>query len=687
MTDSFPRQYARTRRFSLGVPRSFKFIDQGRTLLFLRSKGGADPVTCLWSLDCATGSTTIVADPADLAVDDANLPAAERQRRERAREQADGIVAFAVGGPDEQLVSFTLGGVPHIVDLATSAVRPLDIVGSAFDARVSPAGDVVAYVDGDALHLVGSATSDRLLVGEDTEHVSWGSAEFVAGEEMNRTRGYWWAPDATAIAVARVDVSEVAEWQLADPTHPQRPVVSMRYPAAGETNASVSLWIVPLAGNRVEAQIDWSHWEYLGDVAWDADGLRVVVLTRDQRHLGILDIDPNTGETSVIREIVDDLWVELVPGVPALHEGQLVTVEERDGTRQMCLGGEPVSGPKLWVRAVAGSYMGGVVFTASVEPTEVHVYRWTPAGVEQLTSEPGVHAAVVGDPAMLISTSNAASTRRHFRVRSGAFTFELDDLSEVSLVEPQIQFLKAGETEIATAVLFPTEDPGGELPVLLDPYGGPHVQRVTRSSQGFATSQWFADQGFIVIVADNRGTPGRPGDWERSVYGDLAGPVLEDQITALNAVAAAYEGRLDLSRVGVRGWSFGGFLAALAVLRHPDVFHAAVAGAPVTDWRLYDTFYTERYLGNPKTEPENYERSSPIGDARLLSRPLMIIHGLADDNVVSAHTLRLSQALLEAGKPHAVLPLSGVSHMTSQEVVAENLLLLQVEFLKTSLGV
>ena len=220
--------------------------------------------------------------------------------------------------------------------------------------------------------------------------------------------------------------------------------------------------------------------------------------------------------------------------------------------------------------------------------------------------------------------------------------------------------------------------------MLLDPYGGPHAQRVLAAQSAFQTSQWLAEQGFAVLVADGRGTPGRGPDWDRAVWHDLAGPVLEDQITALYAAAERHPD-LDLSRVAIRGWSFGGYLAALAVLRRPDVFHAAVAGAPVTDWALYDTHYTERYLGDPRQDPGPYETCSLIPGAAKLSRPLLLIHGLADDNVVVAHTLRLSGALLAAGRPHNVLPLSGVTHMTPQEEVAENLLLLQVDFLYQAL--
>ena len=246
----------------------------------------------------------------------------------------------------------------------------------------------------------------------------------------------------------------------------------------------------------------------------------------------------------------------------------------------------------------------------------------------------------------------------------------------------------AGGREIRTALVLPSwHQPGaGKLPVLMDPYGGPGMQRVVAAQSAFAGPQWFAEQGFAVVVADGRGTPGRGPDWDRTVAGDLAGPVLEDQVAAL-AAAADRCADLDTGRVAIRGWSFGGYLAALAVLRRPDVFHAAVAGAPVTEWRLYDTFYTERYLGHPDSSGAAYDQSSLLGDAAALRRPLLLIHGLADDNVVSAHTLRLSALLLAAGRPHSVLPLSGVTHMTPQEEVAENLLLLQVDFLRKALDV
>jgi dipeptidyl-peptidase-4 len=268
--------------------------------------------------------------------------------------------------------------------------------------------------------------------------------------------------------------------------------------------------------------------------------------------------------------------------------------------------------------------------------------------------------------------------------RAGVDVAVIESFAETPLVRPAPSFQALGERELRAALLLPETPFDGRLPVLLDPYGGPHALRVQKARSAFLTSQWLANQGFAVVVCDGRGTPARGPQWERAVRGDFAGPVLADQVDALHALAAR-DDRLDLGRVGIRGWSFGGYLAALAVLERPDVFHAAVAGAPVTEWALYDTHYTERYLGRPDSEPEGYARSDLTPRAERLERPLLLIHGMADDNVVVAHTLRLSRALLEHGRPHQVVPLSGVTHMTPQETVAENLLLLEVDFFRTHL--
>jgi dipeptidyl-peptidase-4 len=272
--------------------------------------------------------------------------------------------------------------------------------------------------------------------------------------------------------------------------------------------------------------------------------------------------------------------------------------------------------------------------------------------------------------------------------RDGLPDTEIESLAQQPVLAVHATPLVLGERELRGVLFLPSWHRPGErkLPVLLDPYGGPAAQKAV-AQQGWLelTSQWFAEQGFAVLVADGSGTPGRGPRWEREIYGDSFNPVLADQVTALTEAGRAYPD-LDLGRVGIRGWSFGGALAAAAVLRRPDVFHAAVAGAAVTDPRLYDTHWRERFLGHPDQHPDHYDANSLVLDAPRLARPLLLIHGLADDNVFPANTLRLSAALLAAGRPHEVLPLTGATHSVLDEAAEENLLWHEVRFFARHLG-
>lgn len=686
MSDSFPRRQARTRRFTLGAPRSATISPDGGRVVFLRSRGGSDPVTCLWSLDVATGEERLVADPAALGGSEADLPPEERARRERSREQAGGIVAYAVDR-DVTTAAFALAGQLHVTGLADgSAPRSVDTAGGVIDPRPDPTGRRVAFVSGGAVHvhdLVDGTTT--ALVEPDSDTVTHGLADFAAAEEMGRMRGFWWAPDGGALLVARVDTAPVRRWWIADPEHPDRTPVAVAYPAAGTPNALVSLEVVRLDGTRTP--VPWGDEEYLATADWDDEGPLLSVQPRDQTRLRVLRADPATGAVRTVHEQGDPAWVDLVPGVPVVAGGRLVTVGAHDGAHRLVVDGEPVTGPELQVRGVADVDGDAVLFAASGDPASTGVWRWSPAtGVEPVAAEPGAHTARQAGGTLVLTRRDLHADGGRTTVHRGGAEWTIASHAEAPGLVPSVALLTAGSRELRTALLLPTgHEPGTPLPVLMDPYGGPHAQRVVAHRAAHLTSQWFADQGFAVVVVDGRGTPGRGPEFERAVHGDLAGPVLEDQVDALHAVAADHPD-LDLSRVGIRGWSFGGYLAALAVLRRPDVFHAAVAGAPVTDWALYDTHYTERYLGRPDTHPEAYARSSLLAHAAGLARPLLLVHGLADDNVVAAHTLTLSSALLAAGRPHQVLPLSGVTHMTPQEVVAENLLLLQVRFLRDALG-
>ncbi len=690
---SFPRHAARTRHFTLGRPRTLTVASDGSRVVFLRSAGGTDPVNSLWVLDVDSQEERLIADPASVMGDgDDDIPPEERARRERMREVGGGIVGYDADVAATQ-AAFALSGRLFLADLVAGGVTQLPVAGPVIDPRLDPTGSRVAYVTDSALHVVETdGSAGHRVIGEEGDDVTWGVAEFVAAEEMDRSRGYWWAPDGRRLLVARVDESPVQRWYIADPAHPDKPANQVRYPAAGTPNAVVTVAVVDLDGGRVDLAWDTDTHPYLATAGWpEGRASYVVVQRRDQRSVRLLEVDPASGSTRVVDEETSPTWVPLNTGLPAwLADGRMVRITDHEDTMALALDHETVTPPHLQVLAVPQVGDDWVLLEASEEPTERHLYRWSAAaGLERLTTEPGVHRGTLGGDVVVVESATLANPGSTWTVsRSGARIAELASYADTPALRTAPHLVRVGSRELRTAVVLPHDDvrPDGPLPVLLAPYGGPHFRMVLAAYNAYLEAQWYADQGFAVVIADGRGTGGRGPAWDREIHLYLATAALEDQVDALHGAADRFPGELDLSRVGISGWSFGGYLAALAVLRRPDVFHAAVAGAPVTDLTLYDTHYTERYLGDPAAQPDVYRRSSLIHDAAGLRRPLMLIHGLADDNVAFAHTLALSSALLAAGRPHTVLPLSGMTHLANDEVVAENLLLLQVEFLRSALA-
>ena len=710
---TFPRQHSRTLRFTLGAPRSFTVSPDGGRVVFLRSAGGAERANLLQVVDLASGAAPferVAADPTVLlGSGEEELTPEERARRERSREGSAGVVGYATDA-DVRVAAFALSGRLFTADLTGPGARELPAHGPVLDPRPSPDGRTVAYatVAGELRAIAADGTGDRALAGpsgaEDGE-VTWGQAEFIAQEEMDRSRGFWWSPDSDRLLAARVDSSPVQRWWIADPANPDRPATEIAYPRAGTANAEVTLAVLSLDGTRTEVDWDRAAYPYLARVHWSAGGPPLLLVqSRDQRDQLVLAVDPESGATAVVHREQDPVWLEPHPGVPAwTPDGRLVRIADTGGSegggrevgaRVLVVGDQPLTTAALQVRAVLAVGAEDVLISASAgeaaddpEVGEEHVYRVTAAGTSRVSDRPGCHSAVAAGPVTVLSSAVPDRPGAEVRVlRDGEQVAVVASYAQTPVLTARPLLALAGKRRIPTAVLLPTgydRDRDGLLPVLMNPYGGPHGRMVLAAQNAHLVSQWFADQGFAVVVADGRGTPGRNPAWEQAVAFDFAGTTLDDQVEALHALAAEHP--LDLDRVGIRGWSYGGYLAALAVLRRPDVFHAAVSGAPVTDWSLYDTHYTERYLGHPDERPEVYAANSLIADAPELRRPLQLIHGLADDNVVVAHTLRLSSALLAAGRPHELLPLSGVTHMTPQEEVAENLLLLQVDFLKRSL--
>ena len=691
-SESFPRQKARTRGFQLGRPRGLKVI--GERVLFIRSSSGIDPAGSLWQLDLS------IQPPLEACLVDAaallttgELPAAERARRERMREVTSGITHFTTD-KSGTVIAFAISGIAYVSALGSTVhTRELTTPGAVIDPRVSPTGQHVAFVVDGGLWVIDAHNLDaqpQLLCESTSDTETWGLADFIASEELDRLRGYWWLADGSGLIVERADNAPVGIRWISDPAQPANEPVAHRYPAAGAANPIVELWLIPLAGARKQLIWDLAKFPYLATVNTTETGAVVGVLARDQRTASIYCVDLTRQKLAEIALRTDPAWIDIHGELPFLAaDGSLIeiAVDPVTDTYRLTRDSAFISAAGLQIRAVVDCSGEAVLALASTDPMQQHLYRIGFDGsAVALTSGDSWNNAAADGTTYVLATANSVTTRVDFTVVHPLGTYSITSHAQTPNVIVTPNFTTVGPDDLRTCVFWPTGHvPGSQkLPVIMSPYGGPHAQMVTHIAGAHASDQWLADQGFAVVVVDGRGTPGRGPAWERLIKNDLAIGILGDQVTALEALGALLPD-LDLDRVGIVGWSFGGYLAALAVLERPDIFHCAVAGAPVTEWRLYDTAYTERYLGDPNESPKVYDQSSLITRAEKLQRPLLLIHGLADDNVLVAHTLQFSSALLAAGKIHSVLPLSGVTHMTPQEVVAENLLNAEVDFFRTHL--
>jgi dipeptidyl-peptidase-4 len=506
----------------------------------------------------------------------------------------------------------------------------------------------------------------------------------------------------------------VPQWHLTDPSDPGLPPVKVAYPYAGSTNAEVSLHLLDLDGGWVDVHWDRETYPYLVAVHWsEGSGPLITVLRRLQQHGLVLAVDPRTGETQVHAELADPRWVEPIPGTPChLGDGRVLVGGElaHDGYDARCLfaDGTLLTPPSLYVRRVCGRLTpdpGGantgptdlLVEASEGEPSEQHLFRVrtsvgaTGIEVRRLTTTPGWHVGAAGGDVLVVGSASLDHTGTQWTVYRGETQVgTLRSFAATAPYQPRPILERVTDRRLPTGVLYPRQHVAGRrLPVLVDVYGGPGHQEVLCARSRWTLRQWWADAGFAVVVVDNRGTPGVAPSFEKVVHRRVADLVLADQVEALAALAAKHPD-LDLERVAIRGSSFGGWLAALAVLRRPDVYHCGIAGSPCTDWGLYDTAYTERYLGLPDDGGEVYDHHSLVSLAGTPpagpdeARPLLLVHGMADDNVVAAHTLRLSAALLAGGRPHAVLPLTGATHLLSGGT-RDRLLRLELDFLRRHL--
>ncbi|MFO0600944.1 MAG: DPP IV N-terminal domain-containing protein [Myxococcaceae bacterium] len=688
VTDTdFLHEYAETRRYLAGRPVSAKVTPDGKTVLFLRG-GAKDPRLGLFELDLATGAAKELVTP-DQVLNGASetLSAAEKARLERQRVSARGFTSYQLSA-DGANVLLGLSGKLYVFERASRKVTPLKTgEGACLDPKFSPDGKSVAYVRANDVRIIELAKNvEKSVTTGGTELKPHGLAEFAAQEEMDRFTGYWFSPDSKSIVYEAIDHTGMEVFRVADPMHPESEGEPFFYPRAGKQNAAVALWMVGVGGGKA-VELKWDHaaFPYLGRVAWAGGPPTVLVLNREQTKEQVLAFDEKTGAAKELLTETDEAWVNMSRGIPFWWKDHgFFWTTERNGGWEVELRKPDGTLDASWVKPAAGfQELAGfdpstetLFFFGGADPTRLKLFKVTKAGEPvEVPTGGDVNLGEVSGGGWLVVSSTSADAMPTTRVmkQDGSGAVQLPSVAVEPSLKLSLEVLQPVKDGPWAAVIRPSNFKAGQkYPVILQVYGGPHHLEVLRVKRENLLLQWLANQGFVVVKLDGRGTPGRGRAWERAIAKDFATNIVADQVSTLQALGKKYP-ELDLARVGVYGWSFGGYLAGLLTMSKGDVFKSGIAGAPVVDWRDYDTCYTERYLGVPDAQPKAYEVSSLLTYVKDSKRPLLLIHGTADDNVYFLHTLKLSDALFRAGKPHSVLPLTNFTHMVADPLVNERL--------------
>jgi len=695
----FFRDLAETRNFTLGRPVSPKLTPDGKTVIFLRASPRS-PVLRLYEMNLADGTERELLAPEQLlAGGEEQLSAEEKARRERQRQSLKGFTSFHLSRDGARLL-VSLSGKLYAVNRSDLSFAELPGTGW-IDPRFSPDGSMVAGVIDREVHIVDLASNMlRRLTSGANGRISHGTAEFVAQEEMARNEGYWWSPDSKSLVYQQTDETAVETRYVANALHPEEKPTEFAYPRAGSPNAVVRLFMVAASGGEPrEVAWDRAKYCYVTRVDWSEAKapLTVLVQNREQTEQTLLAVDTTTGGTRELLRETDAAWLNLDDGTPGrnlpvagtvftplwLADGSafLWTTEAR-GNWQVELRAadgkllRELTPLNFTYRSLIGldEKSGAVLAHGSTDAREIHVWRFPLSGGAgtQLTQGRGFHTASFSP-----ATSRLIRGSDTFDGNFSVEVLSLDGKSLARLRSTAEAPPRLPTTELTRTLSMPSFDaaitrphdfqPGRKYPVILSVYAGPGVKHVNASIRAFFPDQWMADQGYVVVRLDGRGTPWKGRDWERIIKGNFIDTALADQISGLQSLASQYP-ELDLSRVGVSGWSFGGYFSAMAAIRRPDFFRAGIVGAPVTTWENYDTHYTERYLGTPQANPEAYRVSNVTTYAAEAKRPLYIVHGLTDDNVYFQHALQLADALYLAGKHYEFLPMLG-THMISDPLI------------------
>ncbi|WP_338504136.1 DPP IV N-terminal domain-containing protein [Sphingomonas kaistensis] len=672
------------------VPRMVKLSPDGRLATLLRNRPDDTERYDLWAIDPATGQMRMLVDSKKVG-SGAALSEAGRMQQERARTaNIKGIVSYD-WAPDGKSLLVPLDGDLYLAGLDGQVRRLTDSKDTELDGTVSETGRFVSFVADNELHVINLADGRAAKItdgGSDT--VSWGLAEFIAQEEMKRTRGHWWSPDDRRIAVARVDESGVEVATRAAIGAEKTTVVQQRYPRAGTDNARVDLYLMnPDGSGQVKADLGTNPDVYLARVDWMKDGRSLIVQrqTRDQKRLDYLRIDAAVGASTLLFSDTSPTWINLHEDLKSLGDGSLLYSSERSGHRHLYRWANGRSTPLTTGAWAVGELVGldekagKLFFTANRERTIEYQlysldYRKRGAKPVQLTAN-GTNNGVTMDKSGKLAVITSRSVTQPAQVwLADAAGKRLAWIEENRLADghpfapyydprimPTYGKLTAadGKTQLDYSLILPPglKERGGKAPVLMTVYGGPTAQDV-QTGFGGALNQYLVQQGWILFQVVNRGEEGRGVAFQQPAYRALGGVEVADQLAALKWLKA--QPFVQADKVAVSGWSYGGYMVLKLLQAAPGAFAAGISGAPVTKWELYDTHYTERYMGDPRTDGAAYAKASALTDATKITDPLMVIHGLSDDNVLFQNSTELMAKLQEAKVPFETMVYPGKTH-------------------------
>lgn len=679
-------------------PRALKLSPDGTLVTLLKNRAEDRDRYDLWAIDTKTAKASMLVDSAKIG-SGAELSEEEKMQRERARIGGTrGIVAYD-WAPDGKSLLVPLDGDLFLATRDGKVRRLTETKAGELNATISPKGGFVSFVrDQNLFALDLKSGAERALTHDGGGTLSWGVSEFVAQEEMDRTKGSWWSPDDARIAVARVDESGVMVVSRAAIGAEGTKVYDQRYPRAGTPNARVDLYVMRADGSeQVKVDLGSDPDYYLARVDWLPDGSALIVQreNRAQTGLDLLRVDPVTGKATPLHAETSKTWINLSSDLRALKDGSLVWTSERSGYSHIYRWSNG-----QWTQLTSGDWAvkevtgvdqakGRIYFLGNREtPVEQHLYAVDiakPGQVTRLTEAGWWNSAVMDGAATraIITRSNPSQPEQVYL--ADATGKRLAWIEENALkgahpyapfvarhVAPKFGTLKAADgSTLHYKLLTPKIEPGRRYPVLVQVYGGPGGGRQVTAAWGGGLHQYLVDKGWIVFSVDGRGTPDRGKAFEDQIHKAMGSVEVQDQLTGVEWLKS--QDFVDPAKIAVYGWSYGGYMTLKLLEAAPGTYAAGISGAPVTQWALYDTHYTERYMGNPKVDAAAYAKSDALGEATKIADPLLLIHGMADDNVVFENSTALMAKLQQAGKPFETMVYPGQTHRVAGDGVSVHL--------------